>query len=180
VVVFGQLYENRDKDLIFYEAVQGAPPVDFDVKKYDPPREDSDFCLRAAKLRSALADFEGEQRPSNTYVLLQDRGQMYGYILPASTETGVYPLVGDVRYLISSDGNTFIKKHPMHKSILEFDPLAASEKLVMGVHLRAPTCSYRYAGGQRCFLCPIEEAFGARGCGHRKARHVPCVDGWHY
>jgi len=89
VVVFGQLNENHDKYLIFYEAVQGATPVDFDVEKYDPPREDSDFYLRAATaLLSALADFEGEQRPCNTYVLLQDTGQMYVYILPASTKTG--------------------------------------------------------------------------------------------
>jgi len=51
----------------------------------------------------------------------------------------VYPLGGDVRYLISSDGNNFIEKHPMHKSILEFDPLAASEKLVMGLHVHVLT-----------------------------------------
>ncbi len=140
VVVFGQLNENHDKYLILYEALQGATPVDFDVKKYDPPREDSDFYLHAATaLQSALAGFEREQRPYNTYVLLQDTGQMYVYILPASTKTGVYPLGGDVRYLISSDGNNIIEKHPMHKSILEFDTSAQAGKTVMGVHTHVLT-----------------------------------------
>ena len=139
-VVFGQLNENHDKYLIFYEAVQGATPVDFDVRKYDPPREDSDFYLHSATaLRSALTDFEREQRPYNTYVLLQDTGQMYVYILPASTKTGVYPLGGDIRYLISSDGNNIIEKHPMHKSILEFDTSAQAGKIVMGVHAHVLT-----------------------------------------
>ncbi len=117
MVVFGQLNENHDKYLILYEAVQGAMGVDFDVKKSHPPREDSDFYLHAATaLQSALAGFEREQRPYNTYVLLQDTGQMYVYILPASTKTGVYPPGGDVRYLISSDGNNIIENPPCTKA----------------------------------------------------------------
>lgn len=140
VVVFGQLNENHDKYLIFYEAVQGATPVDFDVKKYDPPLEDSDFYLRSATaLRSALTDFEAEQRPYNTYVLPQDTGQLYVYILPAPTKAGVYPLGGDGRYMISSDGNKIIEKHRMHSSILEFDTSAKTGKIVMGVHAHVLT-----------------------------------------
>ena len=84
VVVFGKVNDGGDKYLVFYEATQGATPVDFTVKKYDPPREDSKFYLFASRALSiAMKDFERPNRPYNTYVLPTEAGQLYVYLLPA-------------------------------------------------------------------------------------------------
>jgi hypothetical protein len=69
-------------------------------------------------------------------VLPANEGQLNVYVLPAQTKIGVYPLGGDERYTVSSDGNTLIDKHRMHHSILTFDtndPQTA--KIVAGYHV---------------------------------------------
>ena len=120
-VAFGRLSEKRDKFLILYEAIQGATPQDFSVKKYDPPKVDAGFYVFAAKaIDVALADFRGENRPYNVAVLPARSNQMYVYVIPAQTEQGVYPLGGDARYLISTDNSKIIEKRQMHISIIEY------------------------------------------------------------
>ena len=122
VVVFGQVNEKGHKYLVFYEAVQAATRTEFDVKKYDPPREDSGYYLASARaLEVAMKDFERPNRPYNTYVLPESEGRFYVYLLPAQTTDGVYPLGGDVRYLFSADGATILEKRQMHKTVLDFD-----------------------------------------------------------
>lgn len=119
-VAFGHINGAGDKFLVAYEATQEAPAKVFVVKKFDPPREDASFYLFAARaIDVALADFRGEKRPYNAAVLPAESNQLYVYVMPAQTENGVYPLGGDVRYLISSDGNAIVQKHQMHKTILE-------------------------------------------------------------
>ena len=119
-VAFGYLNQTRDKFLVAYEATQGATLQDFSVKKIDPPRGDTSFDLFAARaIDTALHDFHGEKRPYNAAVLPAASDQLYVYILPAQTQDGVYPLGGDARYLISSDGNTILEKRQLHKGILE-------------------------------------------------------------
>ena len=44
------------------------------------------------------------------------------YVLPAQTKTGIYPLGGDVRYVMALDGSTIVEKRQLHKSILEINP----------------------------------------------------------
>ena len=51
---------------------------------------------------------------------------MYVYIYPAQTTNGIYPLGGDVRYLISADGSSIVEKRQMRKTILEYDFSASS------------------------------------------------------
>jgi hypothetical protein len=41
------------------------------------------------------------------------------YILPAQTVADVYPLGGDVRYLVSADGSNIIETRQLHKAIQE-------------------------------------------------------------
>jgi hypothetical protein len=41
--------------------------------------------------------------------------------MPAQTKTGIYPLGGDARYLITPDGGTIIEKRQLHKTIIEYD-----------------------------------------------------------
>jgi hypothetical protein len=138
VVVFGRLSEAHDKFLIAYQANQGSRPEYFNDKKYDPPVEDTAFYLFAAKaFETALRDLGPVNRPYNSYAIPSETGQLYVYLLPAQTTTGVYPLGADVRYTFTADGNSILEKHPMHKTVLEFDSREKStdsKKLEAGLH----------------------------------------------
>ena len=120
-VAYGKLTEKRDKFLIAYEAVQGATSKEFKVKKFDAPKEDTGFFLFAARaIDVAVKDFGGATRPYNVAVLLAKENQLYVYLVPAQTKVGVFPLGGDVRYLISADGQKVVEKRQLHKSVIEF------------------------------------------------------------
>lgn len=134
-VAFGRFTEKRDKFLIVYEAIQGAGPKEFNVKKYETPKEDTGFYLSAAKAsETAIADFTGEARPHNVAVLPAKSGQMYVYVVPAQTKQGVYPLGGDVRYVVSQDGSKIVEKRQLHKSIIEFATPPQAQKVEAGYH----------------------------------------------
>jgi hypothetical protein len=127
-VAFGLLNEKRDKFLINYETIQGSTPKEFKAAKVEPAKEDAGFFLFAARaIDTSLADFKGEARPYNVAVLPAPSNQLYVYVLPAQTKQGVYPLGGDVRYLISEDGLKIIEKRRMHKAIIEV-PMAENTK----------------------------------------------------
>ena len=133
-VMFGRLNDKRDRFLIAYEATQGATPKEFTVKRNDPPKDDTGFFLFAARaIETALADFKGAARPHNVAVLPAESNQIYVYAVPAQTKEGVFPLGGDARYLISSDGLKIIERRQLHISIIEFSP-QANEKVEAGYH----------------------------------------------
>ena len=136
VVDFGRFNETKDAFLIVYEATQGSSPQQFTVKTYDPPQKDTGFSYIAAKaIEVSLQSFHAEKRPYNTYVLPLDSSQLYIYILPAQTVADIYPLGGDVRYLVSFDGSTIIETRQLHKSILEVrNSVPAGAQLVAGSH----------------------------------------------
>jgi len=122
-VVFGHLTDQRDRFLIGYEATEGATLHEFTVKKLDPPREDTAFYLAAAKAFDiARHDFQGEKRAYNIAVLPAPSSQLYVYVVPAQTKTEIFPLGGDVRYLMTANGETVLEKRQLHKSIIEVDP----------------------------------------------------------
>ena len=132
-VAFGRLNENRDKFLISYEATQGSTPEEFKAAKHGPPKEDEGFFLFAARaIDTAVADFKGEARPYNVAVLPAPSNQLYVYVLPAQTKSRVYPLGGDVRFLVSADGLKIIEKRQMHKAIIEF---TTAENTKAGFHI---------------------------------------------
>jgi hypothetical protein len=127
VVTFGRLDEKRERFLIAYEATQGGKPDRLDVKEMTPPQEDTGFFLSAARaIDVSLKDFvehiEVEQRPYNVAVLPAEKGQIWVYLVPAPTKPKVWPLGGDVRYLITADGTKFVSKRQLHKSIIEVEP----------------------------------------------------------
>lgn len=140
-VVFGALSSDKSKFLISYEAQQLAKPKEFAVKKDDPPGVDEGFYLFAARaLELALADFGHTNRPYNYAVLpathaevRDEQGLLYVYLYPAQTKAGVFPLGGDLRYLISADGTKILVKRQMHKTILE-TTAAKGKKVVAGFH----------------------------------------------
>lgn len=136
-VAFGHLNDQSDKFLIAYEAKQGATPEQFQVRKLDPPREDNAFYLSAAKaIDTALRDFKGEKRQYNLAVLPAFSDELYVYIVPAQTKDGVYPLGGDVRYLITANGESVLEKRQLHQGIVEvsLDPAAKGTPSSAGAH----------------------------------------------
>src|SRR5271166_790895 len=57
IVAFGRLDDKQEKFLIVYEATQGDKPDVFDVKEMTPLKEDTGFCLSAARaIDTALKD----------------------------------------------------------------------------------------------------------------------------
>jgi len=136
VVAFGRLSEAQDKFLIVYEATQGTKPEFFTAKRYEPPLEDTNFYFYAARaFEAALKDLGPVNRPYNDYAIPSETGQLYVYLLPASTKDGIYPLGGDVRYTFSADGGTTLDKRQMHKTILEVEnPPQPGQSLAAGTH----------------------------------------------
>jgi hypothetical protein len=59
--------------------------------------------------------------------------QLYVYLYPAQTKARVYPLGGDVRYLVSADGTKILEKRQMHKTILE-NQSGSGKKVLAGYH----------------------------------------------
>ncbi len=135
-VAFGKMNPTGDKFLIAYEAIQGKDPEHFDVKDFATPKEDTGFYLSAARaIDLTLKDFKGQRRPYNVAVLPAEEGQFWVYIVPAPTKAGVWPLGGDVRYLVSPDGSKIVAKRQLHKSVIEVErPKAEDQEQVAGIH----------------------------------------------
>jgi len=134
-VAFGKLNIDKTAFDIHYEAVQQGKPQEFSVQEVTPPRPDTRFFLAAAKaVELALTDFHGEKRLHNYAVLPAPQDQLFVYIYPAQTKARVYPLGGDVRYLVSVDGAKILEKRQLHKSIIETPPPDKGKKLVAGFH----------------------------------------------
>ena len=141
VVAFGRLDKDKAKYLIAYEATQGKRPDDFAVKTFDPPKADTGFFRSAARAtETALKDFtehfEGEQRRYNVAILPAENDRLWVYFVPAPTKPGVWPLGGDVRYLMSQDGTAIVEKRQLHKMVIEQEPPKAKDQkqAVAGMH----------------------------------------------
>jgi hypothetical protein len=100
VVDFGRLNLTGDKFLVAYEAAQTGGSAHFEVRTFDPMREDTGWNLAAAKgIEAVMRDFHGANRPYNIAVLPAEREGMYVYVYPAQVKNGVYPLGGGWRTL---------------------------------------------------------------------------------
>ena len=105
------------------------------VLKEPSERENEGFFLFAARaIELALKDFGSANRPYNVAVLPAPTEQLYVYVYPAQTKARVYPLGGDVRYLMNGDGTKIVEKRQMHKSIIEAPPVPPGKKAAGGVH----------------------------------------------
>ncbi len=132
---FGKFEAAQNKFLLAYEAVQGAAKDKYTITKHDPPQEDTDFYLRAARAQqTAQTAFGSGNRRYNIAVLPAPAEQWYVYLLPAQTKADVFPLGGDVRYLISKDGARIVAKRQMHVSVLEFPAPKSEGKSAAGFH----------------------------------------------
>jgi hypothetical protein len=133
-VVFGRLNEDHSRFVVTYEADEQATLRQFAVREEPAERQDEGFFLYAARaIEVAMKDFGTANRPYNVAVLPAAAEQWYGYLYPAQTKARVYPLGGDVRYLVSADGTKIVEKRQMHNTIIESAP-QAGKKTVAGFH----------------------------------------------
>jgi hypothetical protein len=138
MVVFGYLNPDKTKFLITYETTQDSKHQVYKVSHNDPPKEDAGYFLFAARaLEAVLSDFGRPSRPYNSAVLTAADNQLYVYLYPAQLKAGVYPLGGDVRYLVSADGRNILEKRQLHKSIIEPTAAPSSAKKAGGNHIHA-------------------------------------------
>ena len=175
VVAFGRLDEKQEKFLIAYEATQGDKPDVFDVKEITPPKEDTGFFLSAARaidvsLKDFVEHFEGDQRPYNVAVLPAEKGQVWVYLVPAPTKPNIWPLGGDVRYLISADGTKIVSKRQLHKSVIEVEPPKDKDNQQVAGYPYARSGRHSRRHGR--VPCPDEEAVRPRD-GHHGAVRLP-------
>ena len=134
-VVFGKLNEDGTRFVITYEADEQATLRQFAVRQEPEERADEGFFLYAARaMEVAMKDFGGSSRPYNVAVLPAPSEQLYVYLYPAQTKARVYPLGGDVRYLVSADGMEILEKRQMHKTIIENQPTQQAKKVAAGYH----------------------------------------------
>jgi hypothetical protein len=135
-VDFGRLSQTGDSFLVVDEATQMVGSAKFQVKTFDAMRKDTGWNLSAAKaIETASGDFGETDRPYNIAVLPAGAGRLYVYLYPAQTDPDVYPLGGDVRYLISPDGMKIVEKRQLHKTIIETPPASSGETVAGGYHV---------------------------------------------
>jgi hypothetical protein len=133
-VVFGKLNDDRSLFRISYEADEQATLRQFAVRQEPAGRQDEGFFLYAARAAEiAMKDFGTTDRPYNVAVLPASPEQLYVYLYPAQTKARVYPLGGDVRYLMNAAGTKILEKRQMHKSIIETAP-HTGKKAAAGFH----------------------------------------------
>ncbi len=118
-VDFGALDSAGTSFLIRAQA-QSTDGRHFTAQVFATPRSETGFLVAAAH---AVATAKGAFVPVEGYaynvaVLPNDDGTLYVYLYPAQEKLSVYPVGGDTRYTISSDGTRILETHRMHKNIL--------------------------------------------------------------
>lgn len=134
---FGTFNAAGTSFLVSYETASAGGPPQFTALAHSPaqPAGGIEFNMAKAVL-TAERDFQptAEKRPYDASILPAGAGQFSVYITPARIRAGVYPLGGDVRYVISGDGGTIVEKRQLHRAIIDFEPAKGSQKIAAGVH----------------------------------------------
>jgi hypothetical protein len=136
-VFFGRLSETSNTFLRAFEAIQAKSPREYRVTESRPPVEVTGYLVNAARaIDICRSDFGSPSRPYNISILPATNEQMWVYFVPATTEDDVSLLGGDVRYLVSKDGDHVVEKRKLHLSVLEMKPPKSSreEKVIFGMH----------------------------------------------
>jgi hypothetical protein len=134
-VSFGTLSSDGSSFEVAYDAIEDQSTGKYKVVNYATPRKDTGVLLNEARaVKSCLAVFPPNGKTNNYAILPAGSEQMYVYIYPAQTVPNIYPLGGDMRYLVTANGNKIVESRRMHKSILENPPPPAGQSAVMGFH----------------------------------------------
>ena len=108
--------EAHDQLMVVYEAREKNGK--FVARKLDKPvPADGELVAKERALETATADFPSPNRRYNMAVLPASEGNLYVYLYPGQTRENVWPLGGDVRYTISSDGKTIVEKRKLHNMV---------------------------------------------------------------
>lgn len=127
-VVYGRLSEDKKTYVIAYEATQMLSPKEFKVVEFEVPKKNTDaflFAARALELTRSVF-VPPADRPYNAAVIPMAEGKFYVYFVPAQTTTTIFPLGGDTRFTVSSDGTKILERRQLHKSVIEFSVPAGS------------------------------------------------------
>jgi hypothetical protein len=138
-VVFPKWNEAHDHMFVVYEAKESDHQGKFVALKFTKPIEAKpDLVAKEKALELATADFGVPKRPYNSAILPAAGGNLYVYFYPGQTKEGVWPLGGDVRYTVSTDGTHIVEKRQLHKTVLDtqFKPGAGQ---VSGYHTHVLT-----------------------------------------
>ncbi len=136
-VSFGRLSAKSDTFYVAFEAHQRPElPDSFVGTASTPPRPDTDYLLRAARAMELVrAEPPPFNRTYNIAALPADHGEWWVYSMPAQTRSNCWPLGGDLRYRISSDGRSILAKRRLHNVVLEVcTPDQSGKKLLSGGH----------------------------------------------
>jgi hypothetical protein len=121
-VVFPRWNDAHDQLLVLFEATESNNSGVFTARKYgEPQRASSDLIAKERALELAIADFPKPDRPYNTAILPAPDGLLYVYIYPGQTKENVWPIGGDIRYTISTDGQRIVEKRTLHQTILDME-----------------------------------------------------------
>jgi hypothetical protein len=133
VVRFGMLSAAKDTFYSRYTASIGPRDTTFVVEHLKVDEADVGGIMHAARAVFTASDAFGrvQQRPYNHAVIPADNGDWLVYFYPAQTSTAFWPLGGDERFRISSDGTRILERHRMHSAILDvpLNPRADSANL---------------------------------------------------
>ncbi len=125
IVAFGQMSKDNKQFMIYYLAVQKARADQFRILKFKSPKKNKGYYLRAARaLGVSHKDFLKNNRPTRPYnnmVIPAGNGKMWVYLVPAPMKSGIQPLGGDTRYLVSRSGYKILKRRKLHRGIIEKD-----------------------------------------------------------
>ena len=121
-VSFGRMSDDGNAYLVAYDARENASQSNgFVVTRHAPARrETGDLAGAARALDVTRTDFGTPTRSYNSAVIPAGNGEWFVYLVPAQTRPGIFPLGGDVRYRVSSDGRNIKAKRRLHNTILEF------------------------------------------------------------
>jgi len=133
VVGFGSISDDNDKFLLAYEVELDKEMKVMGHRKFEPLKKDTFFYLKAAKsIDLTLNDFEFQNRPYNYAVLPAENNQLYVYHYPAQIRSDIFPLGGDVRYLVDHTGSKILEKRILHRNILDRSFRMENGKLASG------------------------------------------------
>lgn len=119
-VVYGRLTEDQSGYLVAYEAIAKTADGAFSARPVVPARAEKGRILqRARALAAGKAALGDRGRPYNIAAIDAPDNRHWVYAFPAQTDVEVFPLGGDVRYLVSPDGASIIETRQLHQSILE-------------------------------------------------------------
>jgi hypothetical protein len=135
VVVFPMWNAAHDQLVVMYEAREKDGK--FVARKLDEPAPaDSEQVAKERALELAIAEFPKPNRPYNTAILPRPDGNFFVYLYPGQTRKNVWPIGGDLRYVISADGKTVVERRRLHNAILDMETRTSQKG---GYHTHAIT-----------------------------------------